>query len=69
MIPVTVYNNNFLVQWEELGNFTRLNVYLANGTLLGFRDLPLPVDTGNGVIEYIVKSVFRGQSETKVIRA
>lgn len=69
MSSVIAYGKQFFVQWQEMGNMRRLNVYLASGALLGFRDLPLPVDTGDGVVEYIVKSIFRGQSETKVVRA
>ena len=59
MIPVRVDGTEFEVTWHDYGSFTKLRVY-QNGKALGFKDFPLTTDQGQGIIEYSVRSLLKG---------
>lgn len=58
-IPVIVDGMEFAIIWMDYGSFMRLRVF-RNDKVLGYKDFPLTTDTGQGVIEYTVRSLVKG---------
>lgn len=64
MIFAIVDNVEVELDLEDLGSHRRVSVF-QNGKKLGHKDLPIRVDVAQGTMEYVVKSILRGQNESK----
>lgn len=61
--PIMAYHKvdgqMFGYTWHDYGTHMKLRIY-RNDRLLGHKDFPVSTDTGNGVIEYSVRSLLKG---------
>ena len=51
---VIVDNKEYAITWQDYGEFIRLNVF-QNDKRIGFRDLPLLVDTDFKMVQYCIR--------------
>lgn len=57
-IPIQVENKSYDVFWNDLGHKQMITVF-QDGHILGSKEFTHLTDNGQGVIEYVVKSILR----------
>ncbi len=59
MTYVSVDGQEYGITWQDRGDHRHLKVF-KDGKLLGFKNHGLLVDTGYGVLRWVIRAILRG---------